>query len=184
MGIISDLESNNPARRARGRRQLFNLYRKVPDSTLVPRSNLKGLSYTAVAIKELRPPNRFYFEIDAKEVSGVSKAHKKAELLKRILRQLPQDFNEYEVEETRDGYHLVAAIPPNKWKYYFRRYKELFPESDFVDTGRNRVGLRISAKLGLRSGDLLSPPPKIVISTFKSSKRPLARKSSVYLTNP
>lgn len=186
LGFLSDAldeleRGHSPRKRVLGLRSEPR-YQNVPDSTLVPRSNLKGLSYSAVAVKRLRDPKWFYFEIDTFGKTGAETANKKAEILLELLEQLPKDFKKgFEISETKNGYHVVARMEPSQFKSLFSKYKKIFKESDFVDTGEN-LGLRISPKISLTTGEILSHAPKTIISTIKNPIKK-APKSSVYLTN-
>lgn len=157
-------------------------YRGVPDSTLVPKNDLTGLTFKDVAVKQLRPKDRFYFEVDCHNCDD----RKRSELLERLIQAVRSDFDEYEVDRTRDGFHVNAKIAPSErlWKGLFKKYKRLFPESDFVDTGE-RLGLRISPKVSTETGLVESPTPEIILDTFRKSTKQYrkAPKSAVYLTN-
>jgi len=188
LGFLSDAldDLERREKRRNPRKKILALsqaeYHGVPDSTLVPKKDLSGLTYTDVAVKRLRPKDRLFFDLDVHGLEGTAKEIEKAKLLERLLSHATEDFDKgFSIFSTADGWHLEARIRPKDWKKLFAKYKNAFPESDFIDTGE-RLGLRISPKISLTTGDIDSPAPRTIISTFKKPRRK-ATKFGVYLTN-
>lgn len=194
MGFLSDsldeLESHDSAKGHRVMRKLgMRPYGRLKDTTLHTLAELPPYYKTSdVSIKRLREKGEFNFELDVPHAFGIEPAGEvvaewKARHLQRLLSELPKDFKEYGIFETKHGYHIQGRLPKGErqWRSMFAKYRRLF-DGDFRDSGKN-LGLRISPKVNITTGVVDSPEPKLIISTYRK-RVPHKRDTQIYLTNP
>jgi hypothetical protein len=111
-----------------------------------------------VAVGALRPAHIFFYEIDKKSNKWKNK----------LIEYGHKYFNYFSIFRTRHGFHFIAYGFSNR---KFQIFKRVF-RSDFARKLRPKWGrkepqiLRISEKINLKTGKIVSKRPKWIYGNF------------------